>query len=197
MLSNKEMGRTGLGLALVGSMVLWGAGAQAQGLGNSPYSSRGLGDFNANTGGVRQMGMGGVGLAAPNAVNVNELNPALLYFTGRTTFEAGFNGQYKTVKNATASNRSGNGTLGYLALSVPLSSKWGAAVGLKPLSAVDYESNILRAVADAAQRRGRHFRSVLWPGLSPHESLDAGFHGLLRVWGNRRDDGHHHYHGRQ
>jgi long-subunit fatty acid transport protein len=150
MLSNKEMGRTGLGLALVGSMVLWGAGAQAQGLGNSPYSSRGLGDFNANTGGVRQMGMGGVGLAAPNAVNVNELNPALLYFTGRTTFEAGFNGQYKTVKNATASNRSGNGTLGYLALSVPLSSKWGAAVGLKPLSAVDYESNILQPVGSAS-----------------------------------------------
>ncbi|MBF9223516.1 porin family protein [Hymenobacter ruricola] len=148
MLSNKEMGRTGLGLALVGSMVLLAGGAQAQGLGNSPYSRIGLGEFNANTGGVRQMGMGGVGLAAPNAVNVNELNPALLYYTNRTTFEAGFNGQYKTVKNAAASSRSGSGTLGYLALSVPLSSKWGAAVGLKPLSAVDYESNILQDVVN-------------------------------------------------
>jgi hypothetical protein len=146
MLKNKVMGRKAAGLVLVG-MVVGAAGAQAQGLGNSPYSRKGLGDFNANTGGVRQMGMGGVGLAAPNSVNVNELNPAMLYYTGRTTFEAGFNGQYKTVKNATASNRSGSGNLGYLALSVPLSTKWGAAVGLKPLSAVDYESNILQEVS--------------------------------------------------
>ncbi|MFD2719279.1 outer membrane protein transport protein [Hymenobacter monticola] len=146
MLKNKVMAGQGAGLVLVGLMMFGATGAQAQGLGNSPYSRIGLGDFNANTGGVRQMGMGGVGLAAPNGANVNELNPALLYYTGRTTFEAGFNGQYKTVKNATASNRSGSGTLGYLALSVPLSTRWGAAVGLKPLSAVDYESNILQDV---------------------------------------------------
>ncbi|WP_201977809.1 OmpP1/FadL family transporter [Hymenobacter rubidus] len=146
MLTNKEMKRQGAGVLLVGMALLLADSAQAQGLGNSPYSRIGLGEFNANTGGVRQMGMGGVGLAAPNAVNVNELNPALLYYTSRTTFEAGYSGQYKTVKNASASSRSGNGTLGYFALSVPLSTKWGAAVGLKPLSAVDYESNTLQAV---------------------------------------------------
>ncbi|GAC1377739.1 MAG: membrane protein [Hymenobacter sp.] len=134
-------------LVLAGAAVLVGAGAQAQGLGNSPYSRIGLGEFNANTGGVRQMGMGGVGLAAPNAVNVNELNPAMLYYVSRTTFEAGYNGQYKTVQNASSANRSGNATLGYFAMSVPLSSKWGAAVGLKPVSAVDYESNSIQDVA--------------------------------------------------
>ncbi|GAA4038001.1 membrane protein [Hymenobacter glaciei] len=135
-----------LGMVLAGLAAMAANGAQAQGLGNSPYSRIGLGEFNANTGGVRQMGMGGVGVAAPNSVNVNELNPALLYYTGRTTFEAGYTGQYKTIKNAKASSRSGNGTLGYFALSVPLASRWGAAVGLKPLSAVDYESNILQDV---------------------------------------------------
>jgi long-subunit fatty acid transport protein len=146
MLTNKEMKRL-----VLASLAVMGAGsAQAQGLGNSPYSRIGLGEYNANTGGVRQMGMGGVGLAAPNAVNVNELNPALLYYTARTTFEAGYNGQYKTVKNATASSRSGSGTLGYFALSVPLSTKWGAAVGLKPLSAVDYESNIVQDIQGAS-----------------------------------------------
>jgi long-subunit fatty acid transport protein len=135
-----------LGLVLGG--VLMTAGAQAQGLGNSPYSRIGLGEYNANTGGVRQMGMGGVGLAAPNSVNVNELNPALLYYTSRTTFEAGYNGQYKTVKNANASSRSGSATLGYFAMSVPLSTRWGAAVGLKPLSSVDYESNTQQPIAN-------------------------------------------------
>ena len=139
-----------LGMVLMGMAALATSGVQAQGLGNSPYSRVGLGEFNANTGGVRQMGMGGVGLAAPNSTNVNELNPALLYYTGRTTFEGGYTGQYKTVKNASASSRSGNGTLGYLALSVPLASRWGAAVGLKPLSAVDYESNILQDVRNAS-----------------------------------------------
>ncbi|WP_156176064.1 hypothetical protein [Hymenobacter terrenus] len=142
MLTNKEMTR----LVLAGMAVLMAGTAQAQGLGNSPYSRKGLGEFNPNTGGVRQMGMGGVGLAAPNAVNVNELNPALLYYTGRTTFEAGYNGQYKTIKNATASNNSGSATLGYFALSVPLSTKWGAAIGLKPLSSVEYESNTIQKV---------------------------------------------------
>ena len=146
MLTNKVMEGRVLGIILASAAAMAASGAQAQGLGNSPYSRIGLGEFNANTGGVRQMGMGGVGLAAPNAVNVNELNPALLYYTSRTTFEAGYTGQYKTVKNATASSRSGNGTLGYFALSVPLASRWGAAVGLKPVSAVDYESNILQDV---------------------------------------------------
>ena len=146
MLTNKVMEGRVLGIILASAAAMAASGAQAQGLGNSPYSRIGLGEFNANTGGVRQMGMGGVGLAAPNAVNVNELNPALLYYTSRTTFEAGYIGQYKTVKNASASSRSGNGTLGYFALSVPLASRWGAAVGLRPLSAVDYESNILQDV---------------------------------------------------
>lgn len=146
MLTNKVMEGRVLGMLFAGLATVAASGAQAQGLGNSPYSRIGLGEYNANTGGVRQMGMGGVGLAAPNSVNVNELNPALLYYTSRTTFEAGYNGQYKTVKNANASSRSGNGTLGYFAMSVPLASRWGAAVGLKPLSAVDYESNILQDV---------------------------------------------------
>ena len=150
MLTNKVMDGRVLGMILTGLAAMAASGAQAQGLGNSPYSRIGLGEFNANTGGVRQMGMGGTGLAAPNSVNVNELNPALLYYTGRTTFEAGYTGQYKTVKNATASSRSGSGTLGYFAMSVPLASRWGAAVGLKPLSAVDYESNIIQAVTGEA-----------------------------------------------
>ena len=145
MLTNKERKP----LVLMAAAVLAAGGARAQGLGNSPYSRIGLGEYNANTGGVRQMAIGGTGLAAPNAVNVNELNPALLYYTSRTTFEAGYNGQYKTVRNATAATRSGSGTLGYLAFSVPLSAKWGAAVGLKQVGAVDYESNIIGSVVNS------------------------------------------------
>ena len=139
--------------ARLAGLLLAAAGpAAAQGLGNAPYSRIGLGEYNPNVGGVRQMGMGGTGLAAPNTVNVNELNPALLSYTTRTTFEAGYTGQYKTISNANAQNRGGSGTLGYLALAVPLSSKWGAAVGLKPVSSVDYESNVITPVSNSNQQ---------------------------------------------
>ena len=171
MLTNKEVKR----LVLAGAAVLVASGAQAQGLGNSPYSRIGLGEFNANTGGVRQMGMGGVGLAAPNAVNVNELNPALLYYTARTTFEAGYNGQYKTVKNANAANRSGNGTLGYFAMSVPLSTKWGAAVGLKQVSTVDYESNIIEDVVNAPGTGAKSLKQYKGSGGVSEAYFGQGF----------------------
>ena len=119
---------------------------RAQGVGNSPYSRVGLGNYNANWGGIRQLGMGGVGLAAPNAVNVNELNPALLYYTARTTYEAVITGQMLRVQNAAASGRNSSATLGYLALAVPLSRRWGASLGLKPLTGVSYRTAPVQTV---------------------------------------------------
>jgi hypothetical protein len=143
MWKNKLAGLVGLGL--IGLVTV--PQSQGQGLGNSPYSRLGLGDANLNTGGVRQQGMGGVGLAAPNSVHINELNPALLYYTARTTYEMAVNGQIKTIRNQKNSQRDGSGNLGYLALSVPLSKSWAGAVGLKPYSSVDYESNVIEEVA--------------------------------------------------
>ena len=170
-------------LLLASAGLLAVGGAHAQGLGNSPYSRLGLGDYSPNTGGVRQEGMGGVGVAAPNAVNVNELNPALLYYTARTTFEAGFDGQYKTVKNAVASSRTGSGTLGYLALSVPLARRWAAAVGLKPLSSVDYNTTTNTGVDGSpndrvvrqSQGSGGISRAYLAQGVHVARDLNLGF----------------------
>ena len=132
-------------MGLSGLLLLSGAAA-AQSIGNSPYSRVGLGDYSSNLGGIRQQSMGGVGLAAPNANNVNELNPALLYYTARTTYEVAITGQVRAIKNASAASRNGSATLGYLAFSVPLSRRWGAALGLKPLSGISYETNSTQAV---------------------------------------------------
>lgn len=142
MLKTKLAGLAGL------SLLGWlsATHTQAQGLGNSPYSRLGLGDAYINTGGVRQMGMGGVGLAAPNGANVNELNPALVYYTSRTTYEVAVTGQFKTIRNRTNSQRDGNGNLGYLAFAVPISKRWAAAAGLRPYTAVDYESTTSNSV---------------------------------------------------
>jgi hypothetical protein len=61
-------------------------------------------------------------------------------------FEAGFSGQYKTVRNATDSYRTGSITLAYLSLAVPINKRWSAAAGLKPFSAIDYQVSQLAAV---------------------------------------------------
>ncbi|GAA4019237.1 membrane protein [Hymenobacter fastidiosus] len=132
------------GLVLLG--LVSASRTQGQGLGNSPYSRVGFGDFVGNTGGVRQQGMGGIGLAAPNSTNVNELNPAMLAYVSRTTYEAGFNALFRRLHTVSQANRSGSASLGYLALAVPLSKSWGAAAGLKPYTSVDYESNTLSTV---------------------------------------------------
>jgi hypothetical protein len=137
MLTDKKL----LLAALTATPLLLAGSALGQGLGSSPYSRIGLGDYTGNIGGVRQLGMGGTGQAAPNTGNVNDLNPALIYYTPRTTFEAGYNFQIKTVKDARASYRTGTGTLGYFALAVPINKRWAAAVGLKPFSSIDYETN--------------------------------------------------------
>ena len=142
MLTSKKLS----GALLTAAATLLAGAAWGQGVGNSPYSRLGLGDYTGNYGGVRQLGMGGVGIAAPNTGNVNELNPALLAYTPRTTWEAAFTGQVKTVSTAATSNRNGSGTLGYLALAVPLNKRWAAAIGLKPYSAVDYSTNTTGSV---------------------------------------------------
>ena len=142
MLTDKKL----LLAALTAAPLLLAGSAQGQGLGNSPYSRIGLGDLTGNLGGVRQMGMGGVGQAAPNTGNINEANPALLVYTPRTMFEAGFTGQYKNVRNATDSYHTGSITLAYLSLAVPINKRWSAAAGLKPYSSVDYQVNQTGAV---------------------------------------------------
>jgi len=142
MLTTKKLS----GALLTAAATLLAGSAFGQGLGNSPYSRFGLGDTNGNYGGVRQLGMGGTGLSAPNTGNVNDLNPALLVYTPRTTWEAAFTAQVKTLRNATASNRTGTGTLGYLALAVPLNRRWGGSIGLRPYSSVDYQATRLGSV---------------------------------------------------
>jgi len=172
MLTTKKLS----GALLTAAATLLAGSALGQGLGNSPYSRYGLGDANGNYGGVRQLGMGGTGLAAPNTGNVNELNPALLVYAPRTTWEAAFTAQAKTIRNSAASNRSGTGTLGYLALAVPLNKRWGAAIGLKPYSTVDYQAaNVGSVNGDPTGIAARQYRGS--GGLS-EAYLATGIHVL-------------------
>lgn len=123
------------GIALLGSV----ATAQAQNLGNSPYSATGVGDINENSGSVRSFGMGNVGVGTPASAYINSSNPALLYYNNRVTFELGIGGQAKQLSDEVGKQRNADGTLNYLALALPLSKRWSTAVGLRPFSTVNYE----------------------------------------------------------
>ncbi|MBC5994185.1 hypothetical protein [Pontibacter cellulosilyticus] len=126
---------------LVGFAVLCLAhAAQAQNIGNTPYSRYGLGEYNYNLGNVRNAGMAGVGLSAGNSFQANTSNPALLYYNSITVFDIGVAGQVKTIKNATEKQTDANANLYNLTLAVPVSKRWSSAIGLRPYTVVNYEA---------------------------------------------------------
>ncbi len=127
-------------MAALLALVLSAGSVRGQSLGNSPYSRLGIGEAAPGAGLLRNQGMAGVGVASPTAFYANEVNPALAWHTRYVTFDVGVTGQLKDLKTSTQSQRTGNATLGYFALALPISSRWGAVVGLRPLSTVDYAS---------------------------------------------------------
>ncbi|WP_242921569.1 OmpP1/FadL family transporter [Pontibacter liquoris] len=113
--------------------------AQAQYIGNTPYSRYGLGEINSNLGNIRNAGMAGAGISAANSFQANIANPALLYYNSITVFDMSIRGQVKTLSDGNASQRDGNASLSNLSLVVPVSKRWSSAVSLRPFSDVTYE----------------------------------------------------------
>jgi hypothetical protein len=133
-----------LALAATSPMVL------AQGLGNAPYSSLGIGEL-YNQGNVTNMGMGNVGISNASLFHLNLQNPALLARRSfLTVFEVGLNGQNKTISQnyngSTQNQRSFGANLGYLALAFPINSRWNMSLSLKPYTYVDYTSQQYRII---------------------------------------------------
>jgi hypothetical protein len=139
-------------IALVGIV----ATAQAQNLGNSPFSASGIGDINESTGSVRSFGMGNVGVGTPASAYINSSNPALLYYNNRVTFELGLGAQAKVLSDEVGKQRDADGSLNYLALAIPLSKRWSTAVGLRPYSTINYEYISEGTVAGDAATKTRN-----------------------------------------
>lgn len=133
---------------LIGFAILCIAHAgQAQNIGNTPYSRYGLGDYNYNLGNVRNAGMAGVGISAGNSYQANTANPALLYYNSITVFDMSLAGEVKTIKNSAEKQTDSNASLYNLALVVPVSKRWSAAVGLRPYTTVNYETRASSTLA--------------------------------------------------
>lgn len=112
----------------------------AQGLGNSPYSAIGVGEFLSPAYSPNN-GMGDAGVSSANPLYINSLNPALLARNRYTMFDVGVVGQYKGLQDTKQNQRDFGGNLGYLALAFPVAPKWSAGISLKPYSFVNYQQN--------------------------------------------------------
>jgi len=111
---------------------VWGQSAR------SPITSFGIGEPYGSALAHNQ-GMGGIGVAQPQFWYANNQNPALLVFNYLTVFEAGINGEQRTIKGDTLKEKNVGGTLNYLITVFPIkANKWTTSVGLMPYTNVDF-----------------------------------------------------------
>jgi long-subunit fatty acid transport protein len=106
---------------------------------NSPFSYLGIGEVYTGGTAVQSM-MGGLGVANSNGIYINTLNPALLARNRYTVFEMGVNMEGKSMQNDRQLSTTFNGTLNPITLSMPVSSRWTLALGLAPVSTVNYQT---------------------------------------------------------
>ena len=118
----------------------------AQGLGNAPYSSLGMGELYTDAFAASN-GMGQAGVSTASSFEINNLNPALWIRNKFTTLDFGVIGQYKKIDSGTAKQTNSGGNLGYVALSFPVAKRWTLGVSIKPYSFVDFTNTTTKNVA--------------------------------------------------
>ncbi len=104
---------------------------------HTPYSRYGLG-FAADNNNAQSSQMGGLGAAFQSGETVNYLNPASYAALQLTTFDAGFGGNFTTIKTSTLKAKQNSFSLNYVSLFFPINKYWTTGVSLLPFSAKDY-----------------------------------------------------------
>ncbi len=115
----------------------------AQTILNSPYSYLGMGEIQSGDN-ATQMMMGGIGVSNSNGIYSNVVNPALLARNRYTNLEVGVNTEYKTLQDYRQQQRIFGGNYQSLNLTLPITNRWTMLVGIRPHSAVEYETKSYR-----------------------------------------------------
>ncbi|MGV3557110.1 hypothetical protein [Larkinella arboricola] len=189
--------RNGLKSVLFTGLLLLGVAqltAQAQGLGNSPYSSLGIGEVHGNNN-ITNLGMGGLGTAYANGFFLNSANPALLVRNRFTIFEVGLLGQSKKLSDNRGQNQQDfGGNLSYLTLAFPVTKFWSAGIGLRPYSYVDYQTTQYQRIPGTIYEaeyiyhgRGGLNKATLTNGFSLTKNLFVGVDASF-IFGNITND---------
>ena len=111
--------------------------ALAQGQGNTPYSTFGIGEVSEMSSAAQDM-MGGTGASFGNSFYSNQINPALLVKNRvvngykYVSFNVGMKGQSKTLLNNQATQKDFGMNLNYLSLTSPITADWAMNVTLRP-----------------------------------------------------------------
>lgn len=113
--------------------------AVGQGLGNTPYSTYGIGERFSDAFAGQQM-MGGAGVSYSNGLFINNLNPALIARNRITTLEVGTLIQSKQLKEGNLQQNVVGGNLNYLAMAFPINSRWTSSINYMPYSYLDYNN---------------------------------------------------------
>src|SRR5690606_13711586 len=124
-------------LLLTAIASLWAGRAVGQAA-QSPFSTFGIGE-KYGTSLIHNQGMGGVGIGTPQVWFINNQNPALLVYNALTTFEAGIVYESSNISSESADEKTSGGNMNYLLTSFPIKpGRWTTAVGLMPLTTVNY-----------------------------------------------------------
>lgn len=127
-------------LAVLLSTVTIAAYAQGSSINTfSPYSFYGLGDLYSQ-GSASSRAMGGVGLGARSAVEINYLNPASYSSIKQQTalFHVGLEGQNYYLRSASSQSSYNSFNLSSIALQLPLTKGLGMTFSVAPYSSVGY-----------------------------------------------------------
>ncbi|MFC5407948.1 hypothetical protein ACFPMF_01415 [Larkinella bovis] len=168
--------------------------AQAQGIGNSPYSSLGVGEIYGSSN-ITNLGMGGMGTAYANSFFLNSVNPALLVRNRYTIFEVGLLGQSKKLADSRGQNQQDFGAnLSYLTFTFPVTRYWSAGIGLRPYSYVDYQTTQYQKVPGTIYEseyiyrgRGGLNKATFTNGFSLTKNIFVGVEGAF-IFGNTTND---------
>jgi hypothetical protein len=106
---------------------------------NSPYSVFGIGELEYSGGG-RNMGMGGSGIALRSEISLNGTNPASLTAIPQQSLatDLGINFKYTNLKNQYKSANVLNGNISWATLAFPINRMFAASISLNPKSSVGY-----------------------------------------------------------
>ncbi|TAH27674.1 MAG: hypothetical protein EAZ07_00315 [Cytophagales bacterium] len=151
----------------------------AQNLGNSPYSTYGIGDISP-VGQIRNIGMGNTGVGSSNTEFINVQNSALLSANKGlnkdstvkyTMLDFGLISIVRNLNQKDQNQWNGGINLAYFNFLFPLSNNWSTMVGLRPLSSTYNKYQNTFAINDSTSKQLEYFSQ----GALNIVSFDNGF----------------------
>jgi hypothetical protein len=143
----------------------------------SPYSFYGLGDVKFK-GTEDAKAMGGLSFAN-DSLSLNLLNPASYSGLKYVSFGVGATSTFTKLSNSTATEKAKRTSIDYLAIGIPIGSKFGASFGILPYSAVGYKIQSTETVGTQVRTSrftgdGNINRAYIGAGYTVNKNLSVG-----------------------